>query len=226
MAITRAALEDKIIDSGFSLVGSSATAEKAWEDLKNGAEPDLVLLDINLAGEKDGVWLAQKIREEYEVAIVYLTAFGDANTLDLVEQTKPNGYLMKPYNTPTLLTTIKIAIEGFKKSQEDKEPTDSIIFIKDSSLRIKLNVKEIYYVQSDGNYLNIVLKNKKHVIRSKMSDFKKELFSSEFLRVHQRYIVNINKIEQVGSDHITIAGLDIRLSGNYKTELKKALNFH
>ena len=183
-----------------------------------------MLLDINLAGEKDGVWLASKVRETLSIPIVYLTAFGDNKTLSALEKTKPNGYLMKPYNTPTLLTTIKIAIDSFTDSQEPKK--GKTLFIKDSNLRVKLNTEEIIYVQSDSNYLSIQLANKKHVIRSKISDFMDELPASTFIRVHQRYIININKIEQVGTEHITIDGLDIRVSGNYKKELLEALNFH
>ena len=55
MTITRAALEDTILNNGFALAGSAATAEKAWQDIQDTVNPDLILLDINLAGEKDGI---------------------------------------------------------------------------------------------------------------------------------------------------------------------------
>lgn len=222
MAITRAALEDKLVANNFRIAGSSATAEKAWSDLQHIEMPDLLLLDIHLAGEKDGIWLAGKVREFKNIPIVYLTAFGDNQTLDLISNTKPDGYLMKPYNGPTLLTTINIAIEHFKNSRN--VPDSDIIFIRDSSLRVRLDPKEIIYILSDGNYLHIHLKDKRHVIRHKMSDFALELPENLIVRVHQRYMVNINCIEQVGSDHIQINnGFEIRIAGEYKKQLWEKL---
>lgn len=217
MAITRAALEDKLTANGFNIAGSSATAEKAWSDLSTDITPDLLLLDIHLAGEKDGIWLAGKVRETKNIPIVYLTAFGDDKTLGLIGNTKPDGYLMKPYNAPTLLTTIKIAIENFKNSKAKIE--SDIIYIKDSSLRVRLDPKDIIYILSDGNYLHVYLKDKRHVIRHKMNDFALELPENLIVRVHQRYMVNINCIDQVGSDHILVNGFEIRIAGEYKKQL-------
>ena len=130
--------------------------------IQDNNQIDLVLLDINLSGVKDGIWLAQQIRKSLNLPIVYLTAFGDSNTLKAVVDTKPNGYLMKPYNGPTLLTTITIALEHFAKNElgQEQKPEGSLlindtIYIKDGYVKVKVNLKDIYYVQSDGNYLHI-----------------------------------------------------------------------
>ena len=228
MAISRASLEDKILAKGHSLVGSVAKAEKAWKEIQE-KEVDLVLLDINLAGEKDGIWLAQQIREHLHLPFIYLTAYGDANTLKAVVDTKPNGYLMKPYKEATLLTTITIALENFNKAQNPEQKTKSskdFIYIKDSYIKVKVAIQDINYIQSDGNYLHLVLPQKKHLIRAKLDDFHKELPEQLFVKVHRRYIVNSSRIDLLGNDYLVIKGEEIPMAKKYKKRLQEVIHIY
>ena len=158
MAITRAALVNKLNKSGYNVVGSSASAETAWSELKT-TPADIVLLDINLAGEKDGVWLGHQIKQNLHIPFVYLTAYGDAPTIKEVVESKPNGYLSKPYDASSLLTTLTIAIQNFEEYRMNSEESDvtpsESVFVKEGSLIIKIYVKDITYIQSDGNYIKI-----------------------------------------------------------------------
>jgi DNA-binding LytR/AlgR family response regulator len=206
-------------DHGYHIVGSYANAEEAWEALKN-IHVAVVLIDINLAGDKDGIWVGSKIREHNDTAIIYLTAYGDKETIRRVKKTKPNGYLMKPYNEPTLLTTIDIAVGSFTNKKE----IGTSIYIKDSSLRVKLNVEDVNYIQSDGNYLHVFLDHKKHLVRAKLTDFLKELPETIFAQVHQRYAVNINKIDLIGNGFIMLGKEEIPISKRYKVDIEKRLN--
>lgn len=223
--LNRASLESILIANNFEIVGSKASAEKAWDDLQK-VDIDIVLIDIHLAGEEDGVWLAEKIRAHKNLPFIYLTAYGDAKTIEKISKTKPNGYLMKPYNTPTLLTTIQIAIEEFKDNNKglDQENFEEIIYIKDRYSRIKVQVSEIEYIKSDGNYINIVLERKKYLIRGKLLDFQKELPESIFLQVHQRFVINTGKISSVGNNCVKINDTEIPVSKRYKESLSEKLN--
>lgn len=229
MAVTRVALESMLLKEGYDVVGSSAKAEEAWEKIKE-IEVDLVLLDINLVGKQNGVWLAEQIRRRYDFPIVYLTAFGDDDTRKEVLATNPNGYVMKPFNEPTVLTTIAIAMEKYRNSAKlmreipSNTPESNIVYIKDSQLRIRLELHEVCYVQSDGNYINVVLDNKKHLIRSKLNDFL-EILPGQFLQVHQRFVVNTTKIDIVGKVHVRVNGVDIPVSSSYQEALDKSLKF-
>ena len=88
----------------------------------------------------------------------------------------------------------------------------------------RVNSKDVLYLKSDGNYLNIYLENKRHIIRSKMDEFTAKLPSNKFVRVHQRYNVHTQFIDLVGSDHLSIKGTDIPVSAKYKKELTDKLN--
>ena len=146
----------------------------------------------------------------------------------LLMETKPNGYLMKPYQEPTLLTTINIALNNFANKQQSKNKSESVpdfIYIKDSNLKVKLFTNDINYIMSDGNYLEIHLEHKKHVIRSKMKDFEALLPRNIFYQCHRRFLVNSSKINALGNDFIQLEAENIPLSSKYKSDLENALLF-
>src|SRR5512138_3183451 len=64
----------------------------------SGTEPDLILMDIHLKGEMNGIQAAKRIRASLEVPVVYLTAYSDPETLKMAELTDPYGYVLKPYD--------------------------------------------------------------------------------------------------------------------------------
>ena len=217
--VNRLTLEAILEENGYQIVGSYSNAEEAWLALRN-IKTNIVLIDINLAGEKDGIWLASKISKELNIPFIFLTAYGDDATIQKVGKTKPSGYLMKPYNKPTLLTTIKIAVENFDKNKTSSNQT---IFIKDSFLKVKLNINDIYYIQSEGNYLTIYLESKKHIIRNKLNDFLELLPSKQFIQTHRRFVVNIEKITTVGSGFIELNSIQIPVTKTFRNLLKEKL---
>lgn len=223
MAISRAALISMLEDNDHTVTGSSARADKAWLEIKN-QEIDLVLLDINLAGDKNGIWLAKKIRANYNIPIVYLTAYGDDKTLKELQETAPNGYLMKPYNTPTLLTTIDIAVRSFKTQQVpiENSNTSHHIFIKKARGQVKIDVCDILYIKSDGNYIELHTNNGIHLLRDKISNFLTNDIAPFFTQVHRRYAVNLKAITEITTSTINVRDVNIPLSATYKKEVYAA----
>ncbi|MDI9632536.1 MAG: response regulator [Methanolinea sp.] len=94
---------------GYHVSGRAPTAEEALEKMRKDL-PDLVLIDINLPGSMDGTDLARRVREEFHVPFVYLTAFSDDETISRVLDTRPAGYLLKPFKDEELKVTIEIAL--------------------------------------------------------------------------------------------------------------------
>src|SRR5205823_4834525 len=94
---------------GYEAVGTAATGERAVE-LAESARPDLVLMDIHLAGEMDGVEAARRIRASTHAPVVYLTAYSDDETLRRAKLTEPFGYAVKPFEERELHILIEIAL--------------------------------------------------------------------------------------------------------------------
>jgi YesN/AraC family two-component response regulator len=72
--------------------------------------PDLVLLDIRIKGELDGIVVGENIQLFYDIPIIYLTAFSDSETLKRAQLTNPMGYILKPFRREQLLTSIAVAL--------------------------------------------------------------------------------------------------------------------
>ncbi len=102
-------LEMRLKKMGFSVVGREDTAETAITKADE-LGPDIVLMDIELAGKMDGIQAADQIREKYHIPVIYLTALCDPKTLERVGATAPYGYILKPFKDDELRTAIEIAL--------------------------------------------------------------------------------------------------------------------
>jgi CheY-like chemotaxis protein len=101
---------------GYEVVGVLSTGEEALRVMPE-AKPDLVLMDIVLKGEMDGIAAAERIWEDHSVPVIYLTAYADETTLSRAKITEPFGYILKPFDERELQTTIEMA---FFKAKMDK----------------------------------------------------------------------------------------------------------
>jgi len=102
-------LEDRLTRMGHSVVGVVASGEEAIEESRR-LHPDLILMDIKLQGELDGIDAAAAIRNELDSAIVYLTAFADESTLQRVKVTQPHGYILKPFQERELHAVVEVSL--------------------------------------------------------------------------------------------------------------------
>ena len=95
--------------SGYEIAGHEIYGEAVVESVAR-SKPDLILMDIRLKGKMDGISAAIQVGERFDIPIIYLTAYGDAETLERAKQTSPFGYLIKPFEIETLRSTIETAL--------------------------------------------------------------------------------------------------------------------
>jgi PAS domain S-box-containing protein len=103
-----AEIEHSLKELGYLVVGSVSSGEDAITTLDE-LRPELVLMDVHLRGEMDGIDAAEIIRDRFNVPVVYLTAHADDDTILRAKKTTPFGYLLKPFNQRELRATIEIA---------------------------------------------------------------------------------------------------------------------
>lgn len=102
-------LAETLGELGYSVAGLATGGEEAIE-LARRLGPQLILMDVRLAGEIDGIAAAQAIRGERDVPVVYLTAHSDGETLRRATRSDPAAYLVKPFKSPELRCVIEIAL--------------------------------------------------------------------------------------------------------------------
>lgn len=100
-----------------SVVSSGEAAVKKAEE----NNPDLVLMDIVLQGEMDGIEAAERIHSHFNIPVVYLTAYSDVKTLERAKITEPFGYIIKPFKERELQINIEIALYNYKMEKKLKE---------------------------------------------------------------------------------------------------------
>ena len=102
---------------GYDVAGNASTGEQAVE-LARRTSPDLVLMDINLPGNLEGIEAAREIRRELSIPVVYVTGYSDPATVQRAQISAPYGYIVKPFAERELEITISIALY---RHQIDKE---------------------------------------------------------------------------------------------------------
>ncbi len=116
-AILALQIKGELLQMGHSITGICTSGEKALEDIGT-TRPDLVLMDIKLKGNLDGIETADRINKQYDIPIIYMTAHSEKSMVERARRTRAYGYLLKPINPGELQTAIEIALY---KSKTDKE---------------------------------------------------------------------------------------------------------
>ncbi|MDB4324560.1 response regulator [Crocinitomicaceae bacterium] len=223
---------------GYNIVGASATGEKAIE-LASSERPDVVLMDIMLKGEMNGIEAADRIKKDLSIPIIFLTAYADELTLSKAKLTQPYGYILKPFKEIDLHTTIEMAIYKHTKEQEvvkerdllnsiieNKEKNKEYIFVRLNSKLVKLKTTDVFYIEALKDYVVIHTNDKRYTIHSTMKDIEQKMGNKEFLRVHRSYIIRLDKIATIEQPNLTLEKVDklIPIGGSYKDVLIKKIN--
>lgn len=223
---------------GYNVVGAAATGEQAVK-LAVETQPDIILMDIMLKGEMNGIEAATQIRTETNIPVIFLTAYADESTLNKAKVTQPYGYIIKPFKEIDIHTSIEMALYKHKKEAEvlkerdllfnlveSQGATKDLLFVKSNSRLVKLKMSDIYYIEALKDYVVINTLNTRYTIHSTMKDIEAKLPESEFLRVHRSFIVRIDKIVAIEQPNLILENDKkvIPIGGSYKDELGKRLN--
>lgn len=130
------------IKCGYEVVNICYNSDKALDAfaLQNY---NLILLDINLKGTRNGIQLAEIINEKYQKPFIFITSFADKSTIDNVKKTQPAGYVLKPFNADEIYSAIEIAIFKSNDNSENVLSQSSI----NSQFGISLTAKEFSIVE-------------------------------------------------------------------------------
>ena len=223
---------------GYNILGICSTGEDAIKSAKD-LSPDLVLMDIMLKGDMNGIEAAAQIRETNNIPVIFLTAYADENTLNKAKVSEPFGYIIKPFKEIDLHTSIEMAIYKHGKEQEivkerdflysiieNKDGGKEFVFVKSNSRLVKLNNNEIFYIEALKDYVVIHTINARYTIHSTMKEIEAKMGSENFLRIHRSFIVRLDKIATIEYPNLTLEKIEkvIPIGGSYRDDLTKKTN--
>lgn len=160
-------LSSYIQDLGYEVVGRASNADDAYT-MAMEMSPQVILMDVNLKGEEDGISVSNRIQLEKEIDIIYITAFTDDESLERAIETTPAAYLTKPFNRKELAAALKIALKSQKKREEYEHVGDIKIdseFSFDPEKKALLCCGEfIHLTRKEGELLALLIASKKQVL--------------------------------------------------------------
>ena len=211
-------LRNSLKKLGYSVSHSVTSGEQALEFIAKKV-PDLILMDIMLDGKLDGISTVHLIRKHYKIPIIYLTANTDDQSFEMAKATKPFAFIEKPFKKKILKRTFELLIEQI--SNESESDTDAFIlkdrvFVRENNnTMVKINLEDILYIEADRAYCQIATSEKTYLITSSLGNLEQKLSSPFLMRVHRSYLVNLQQIDRIEENSITIGSKNITVSRSY-----------
>ncbi|MFI0490478.1 LytR/AlgR family response regulator transcription factor [Flavobacterium sp.] len=218
------ALADVLVNNEYNIVGIATNYSEALT-LFYQNKVDLVIIDVFLNGQPEGITFAETITITPNAAkpFVFLTSSKDRQIFERAKLTKPFSFLLKPFNELEVLYAIEMAVEKFYDQNKVfvSEDQDTVIgsgylFIKKKNTLKKVAIDDIVYIEVEERYCNIITLNEKFLVGLSLTKITTLLDTNKFARTHRNYIVNINRIAE-----IILADNLIVMEGNYKITLSE-----
>ena len=200
-------------------VANPASSYAAALEMIEKEQPHLLLLDINLGGQKDGIDVAEYARAHYHLPIIFLTANSDIATVQRAKTVKPNAYLLKPFTKDDLFASIEIAISNYYESNDKASKKDNII-IKSGYDYVNIKISDIVFIESNDNYVSIqLISGKPLVARSTLSEILQKLPENTFTRINRSVIINHSFIYKIETDQVVVDDKKFAITAKSKQEL-------
>jgi DNA-binding LytR/AlgR family response regulator len=203
----------------IDLVATFTNPEHALSYLKENFV-DLVFLDINMPAIS-GLQFVERLQSK--PYIVFTTAYSeyaiDSYDFEAID------YLLKPIEFDRFYRAIgKVKKQIQLNSLQQDSVLSKFIFIKDGYKQVKVSIDEIQYIQSEGNYLNIVTSTEKVLARMTFQSLMEKLPVSLFFRIHNSFVVNFSHIRKIEDNHIFIHDTKIPIGIKYRDKLLGFIN--
>jgi DNA-binding LytR/AlgR family response regulator len=181
---------------------------------------DLIFLDIKMP-DISGIEFLKSIPDP--PIVVFTTAYSEhaveSFELDAID------YLLKPFSLARFLKACNKAYEHYELRKNKNNPASGLshLFIKSGYEQIRVELNDIWYAEGSGNYVVLVLGNKKIASRLTMSEAEALLPATDFIRVHRSYIVSKKNIQKADKKSIWIQQTEIPIGAAYLSEIEKII---
>ncbi len=208
-----------IIKKHFTVQISQTHSHKNAITAIENFQPNLVLLDIRLEKNTEGIDLANLLITKYNIPFLFITAFSDDAIMQQAMATKPLAFITKPFKEADIKAAIYVAINFLKTHQQ------RYFSFKEGNTIIKVNKQDILFAETtNDNYLQLTTTTKKFLIRNSIDGLLHELKDEKFVRIHRSYMANSQAISSVGGNNIFINEISLPLSRKHKEEVVAKLN--
>ncbi len=208
-------LKEMLFDLSYNVAGVASNYESTINFLSENEKPDLCLVDINLESEKNGFDLVKIIKDQYQIPFIFLTSYSDKKTIQEAVSFQPEAYIIKPFKLNDLYTTIEIA----KNKQLENVEKERTYILKDGNQSVKINLNDIIWIKSDNIYIEIMVLEKKYLLRQSLDGFLDEINVSFIIRTHRSYAINLNHLKAINGSDLIVGNDIVPISRRNKDEV-------
>lgn len=202
-------IEVALRKQGFYAIGDADNFDTALRDIEL-LKPDLILIDIQLSGAKDGVDLALEL-DKKNWPYLFLSSQTDPNTIERVKHTNPLGYIVKPFTETGLRTNIELAWHNYNESKQH------YLTIRHDGRLHRIEQDSISYLRAFDNYCYIVTETKTYLVPHTLKYMSEQLQGNDFIKAHRSYVVNLKHIISIDKNTISLKNDHIPVSASQKS---------
>jgi DNA-binding LytR/AlgR family response regulator len=217
----------------YEVIGISAHAEDALNVVATN-RPDIILMDIVLSGDMNGIEAALLILERHEIPVIFLTSNTDDTTFNQALAAKPFAFIAKPFQSFDLERTLKMALQRITLAQGSeslstlKHPfsvMEDRIFIRENGQLVKIRFTEILFAEADRSYCKLYTQEKIHVLSVPLRTLESQLPEDKFVRTHRSFVINLEKIDAISENYefVTVNAKQIPISRRMKEQVVKRI---
>ena len=245
--IIAADLQDRLEQLNYAVIGNVDSGEEALRHIAR-EQPDLILMDVQLAGVLDGVETAITIRKNYDIPLIFLTSNSDDGTFGRARQAAPRAFLSKPFRGRDLSFAIELALReepsppavaggGTALVSPGSETVPDFprgetallfqdrLFIKVKERLARIMLKDILWVEADDYYCRVHTRDQRYLVTKTLKRFAGLLpTEAPFFRCHRSYLVNLQKVTSIGEIYLFVGEQQLPVSRSKRGELMARIN--
>jgi len=216
-------IEMSLEELGYEVTDVVDCASDAIESILK-SKPDLILLDINLEDDIDGVMLAENINKNHQIPFVFLTSNADENTINRVKRTSPSGFILKPFDKRDLKSNIEIALFNVNDKAKSTSNISEDFYVKSRNSLVRVSVDGIIFAKAEDNYTRIFTTKKNYLLSSTLKAITSKLPVQKFVRIHRTYVVNPKYIDEIKDGYVYINQHQLPIGRSYHDALFDRIN--
>ncbi len=223
----------------YDIVGTATSVDEALELLQQHPETDIILSDIMLEGNRDGIDLGRIINEQFHIPFIFLTSHADQALVQRAKQVKPASYMLKPFHDREIAIAIELALANFANRPQEpalhkKEAfeahenqvmniSDRLFLKKDHHFQ-RVALKDISLLEADGNYTTIYTQEEKFIYSTQLKYMEEKLPTDRFMRVHRSHVINIDAVDGWEGNTLFVQDKRVAVSKQYREKVFSIFN--
>ncbi len=214
-------LANMLDELGHIVQGRAHDAASALRAVRK-QRPDLVLLDIRLNAGPDGVAVATEL-QDLGVPFIFVTSHADPGTLERATATRPEGYIIKPFEIEDLRAQLAVVLARLAKQPPTVQPSRTFL-VRDRGALVKVLIDAIWYVEADDNSCTLHTADRRYIVFSSLAAMEERLASPHLVRIHRSYLVDLRRVTSLRERAVQVGEQLLPVGRTHRRELVRRWN--